>query len=116
MQEIFQSQLEKDKEYYIESLSLDDNKNIICVHKCIATFKNLEYIYINEINGLKWSCFKYFREIGDNILDSYDVQLHELWWRYYEVKKHQIQQNMETKVCDILLQDVTGDEYFISGF
>ena len=68
------------------------------------------------MDGPKWACFKYFRKIDDNILDSYDVQLHELWWRYYEVKKHKIQQNMETKVCDIMLRDITGDKYFKTVF
>ena len=48
--------------------------------------------------------------------DGYDVELHELWFRYYEVKKYKIQQNMETKVCDIMLRNITGDEYFQSGF
>lgn len=116
LQEIVQSQLESGKQYYVESLSLDGNKNIICVFKRIATFSHFLCINNNFIDGPKWACFKYFRKIEDNILYSYDVQLHELWWRYYEVKKYHIQQKLETNVCNIILRDITGDEYFISGF
>lgn len=117
MQEILQGQLESGKQYYIEAIGLDENKKVICRYKRIATFVNLKKIYNNAIDGPKLACFKYFRKINDdNTFDGYDVELHELWWRYYEVKKYKIQQNMETKVCDIMLRNITGDEYFQSGF
>ena len=116
MLEIFQNQLEFGKQYYIESLSRDNDKNIIVSHKRIATFTYLECIH-NHPHGAKWAYFTHFHQITENgIFDGYDVKLHEIGWRYYEVKRNKIQQNMETRVCDIMLRNITGDEYFTCGF
>lgn len=116
MQEIVQSQLESGRQYYLEALTLDKNNNKICSYKSIATFSHLLCMNNDFPDGPKWACFKYFQQIENKLCKGYDVRLHESWWKYYEVKKHNIQQNMETKVCDIMLRDITGDEYFISGF
>ena len=116
MHEIQQKELESGKQYYVEALTLDNDNKIICKFKSIATFSHLLCIDNDFPDGPKLACFKYFRRIENKLHKGYYVQLHELWYKYYEVKKHHIQQKLETRVCNIMLQDVTGDEYFISGF
>lgn len=114
MQEILHSQLVANKSYYIESLYHDDNQNLICVSKRMGIFEKFEHLHFSD--GPLMACFKNFRELHDNIFNGYEVKLHQQSWRFYEEKKQIIQQNMESRVCDILLKRITGDEYFRSGF
>ena len=114
MQEILHSQLEPNKSYYIESLYYDDRKNLIYVSKRMGIFDKFEHLHFSS--GPLMACFKNFRELSNNIYNGHEVKLHDSNWRFYEEKKQIIQQNMESRACDILLKRITGDEYFKSGF
>lgn len=112
MKEIKHEDLVPGKMYYIESLATGENGKTICKYKRIGNFTG----YDHGIYGCKFACFTNYRKPNDDTFDGYDLQLNSYWWKFYEVKKYNIQQNMETKVCDIKLQEITGDPYFRSGF
>lgn len=112
MKEINHDDLVPGKMYYIESLARSENEKLICVFKRMGNFTGYEY----GMYGCKLACFTNYRKPNDDMFGGYDAQLHKYWWKFYEVKKYNIQQNMETKVCDIKLQDITRDPYFRSGF
>ena len=50
--------------------------------------------------------FSDFRGVNETIFEGYDVQLN-YWWKFYEVKKFKIQQNMEMRACNKILQNIT---------
>lgn len=114
MQETLHSQLEANKSYYIELLYRGNNNNLICMSKRLGVFDKFEHS--NFVEGSLIACFKHFRKLPNNIFNGTEVKLNPHNWRFYEAKKQIIQQNMESRVCSILLKRITGDEYFISGF
>jgi hypothetical protein len=112
MQEVDRENLEAGKEYYIICLTEDDNKNLVpnkAIPKLIATFEKLEAT--ENSNGFKFTFFNFFREINKLKNIGYDVQLN-LLWKFYEVKKNTIQQQMENRALNLIIQKILGDEYF----
>lgn len=113
MQEILHIQLVANKSYYIELLYRSNNE-FRCMSKRLGVFDKFEHSHFVE--GSLMACFKHFRKLPNNIFNGTEVKLNPHNWRFYEAKKQIIQQNMESRVCDILLKRITGDEYFRSGF
>lgn len=114
MIEVKKEDLEVGKEYYIQCLTEDENKNLVNdkhSNKLIGTFEKLEEWESHSNNGFKFIFFKFFRSVNQNIFLGYNVRLN-LFWKFYEIKKHVIQQNMETRACNLFLQEVLGDQYF----
>jgi len=112
MEEINRENLEVGKEYYIVCLTEDDNKNLVpnkAIPKLIATFEKLKEL--ESSNGFKFTFFNFFREINKPKNIGYDVQLN-LLWKFYEVKKNRIRQQMEDRACNLIIQKILGDEYF----
>ena len=124
MQSVDREKLEINKLYYIEYMTHDDNNNIIPnknISIMVGFFKKLLPIYpfsIQPWNAAVFSWFdisnmKYIRcEYDANKYIIRDVELNYLW-RFYEVKKFQIQRNMESRAVNLLLQKIIGDQYFI---
>jgi hypothetical protein len=113
MKETLYEELEPGKTYYIECLTEDENKNYIrnmSIEKLIATF--VKYEEIEYSNGFKFAFFKEFRSIREDVRKGYDVRL-GLLWKFYEVLKHKIQNNMEERGCNLILQNIIGDPYFL---
>ena len=124
MQSVDREKLEINKLYYIEYMTHDDNNNIIPnknISIMVGFFKKLLPIYpfgMQPWNSAVFSWFdisnmKYI--ICENDATKYiirDVELNFLW-RFYEVKKFQIQRNMESSAVNLLLQKIIGDQYFI---
>jgi hypothetical protein len=94
------------REYYIECLTQDNSGNItrnLIIEKLIGTFDRYR-------EG--WSHFHHFRGIKQDITVGYDVQLGTLW-NFYEVKKHRIQSEMESRALVKIMRKITGDEWFL---
>jgi len=118
MQEIERNNLKSGKLYYIECLTYDysyefpDRPKIIekSYPKVIATFIKLAETE-HTTNGYKLAFFKNFRNIKEKLSSGYDVQLSDLW-RFYEVKKYQIQEKMEARACNLIISKIINDDFF----
>jgi len=111
MNEIHRDNLEIGKIYYIVCLTDDVNGNLIPnkLHsKLIGTFLKHEDYYGN---GFYHTFFKNFRKIDEDISKGYEVHLN-LYWRFYEAKKYDIQRNMENRALNLVLRNIIKDEYF----
>jgi hypothetical protein len=98
--------LKPGQEYYIECLTQDNSGNVLKntnIEKLIGEFDR----YSEE-----WSYFHYFRGIKEDISLGYDVRLGTLW-NFYEVKKHRIQNEMESRALVKIMRGLTGDEWFL---
>ena len=116
MEEVSRENLKTDEEYYIECLTEDNYKNIIPnknIPKLVGTFINLKDIIFN--NHPKLACFSYFREINNPKFIGYDVELNGLW-KFYKIKKHIIQNAMEKRACNLIIQKILNDPYFNIDF
>ena len=118
MQEINRDDLEIGKPYYIESLTYADNNNNInnlilndSYPKVFATFEgyNKPSPLFPNVRFVNFKNFKHINQ--ERIVDGYDVSLN-LLWKFYEVKKYKIQQDMETRACNLFLQKIIGDPHF----
>ena len=109
-----------DNLYYITSLSTDDDNNMIendCSKKSrkVGIFINM---YISN-NGIFNSTFDWFpisklkniKKISDikNIY-KYRVTLN-CWFRFYELKRFKIQENMEIRGINLVLKKIINDDY-----
>ena len=117
MQEVLRENLEIGKLYYIECLTEDENKNVIVNHGSPKLWGRFTGLKENEIinNNNNYNCkdalFSDFRGVNESIFEGYNVQLN-IWWKFYEVKKFKIQQDMEMRACNLILQNIVGDKYF----
>ena len=106
MNVVERTDLQPGKEYYIECLTDNDaglmvrNTNI---PKLIGRFIKYEggFAYFSE-----------FRELRELANDGIDVGL-GIYWNFYKVKCHKIQNDMETRALNMILRNIVGDEYFI---
>lgn len=111
MNEIHRDNLIIGKIYYIVCLTDDVNGNLIpnkLIPKLIGTFLKHQYCYDNDFY---FPFFTDFREIYEDISKGYEVRLN-LYWRFYEAKKYDIQQNMENRALNLVLRNIIKDEYF----
>ena len=114
MQEVLRENLKIGELYYIECLTEDENNNVIVNHgspKLWGRFTGLKENEVYNNYNCKDALFSDFRGVNENIFVGYDVQLN-IWWKFYEVKKFKIQQNMEMRACNKILQNIVGDENF----
>ena len=118
MEETKRENLQPGKQYYIECLTYDYNIEFPNRPRILNTtypkvmakfceFVETEY----TTNGYKLAGFKNFRKINEDVCSGYDVQLSDLW-KFYEVKKYKIQDDMETRACNLILADIINDEHF----
>jgi hypothetical protein len=116
MEEVLRENLKSNEEYYIECLTEDNYKNIIPnknIRKLIGIFLNLKNNIFN--NYPKLVCFCNFREINNPKFIGYDVELNGLW-KFYKIKKHLIQNAMEKRACNLIIQRIVNDPYFNVDF
>jgi hypothetical protein len=118
MEETKRENLEPGKQYYIECLTYDYNYEFpnrpkivnTSYPKVMGTF--CKFLKTDEImNGYKLAVFKHFRDVKNDLSSGYDVQLSDLW-KFYEVKKYKIQEDMETRACNLIIADIIKDEHF----
>jgi hypothetical protein len=107
MQLINREDLVPEKEYYIECLTTIDGSSNIILNKSIS--KMIGTFQYNE-NGFAF--FKYFRQINEPIELGYAVEL-GTFWQFYEVRKTEIQNKMESRAVAQILRNVVKDEYFV---
>ena len=125
MQPIDRENLEIGKLYYIENLTHDENDNIIPnpnISIMVGIFKGLKSIHpiiVNSWNAavfdwLEISDMKHIRNESDST--AYIIQEVELnyLWRFYEVKKFKIQNDMEQRALNLCLRKIIGDPYFVA--
>jgi hypothetical protein len=118
MNEVSRENLKPGKLYYIICMNEDvPNKNLSTM---VGIFKNL--ILIDPITITSWyaAVFEWF-DISEmknikNESDAYKYILQEVQlnnsWRFYEVKKFKIQNDMESRAVKLFLQRIIGDQYF----
>ena len=113
MKEVGRDQLEAGKLYYLESYTIAYNENneydttvtditIIIGDRIIPIKMNYKRkgIFVKWEDGIyggKFSNFTNFSETHEDKYSGCDVQLISYWWKFYEIQKHDIQQNMETR-------------------
>ena len=113
MKEVLVENLEPGKEYYIQSMIANDDGNLIPCKSCqklVGTFIKRDYIEYSSMFDLLFTYFSNFRFIKDYDCNGREVNLNK-YWKYYEVKKYIIQQNMENRAINTLLKNITGDQY-----
>jgi len=93
------------KEYYIESLT-QDNDGTITINQSIEKLIGKFIKYKNE-----FSFFCEFRGLKEPLDMGYDVRVGTLW-NFYLVQKNEIQNNMEKRALDMILREITGDPCF----
>lgn len=113
MKEVIMENLIKGKEYWMECFTNNDERQFVShkpPYKMIATF---DKCFITE-NNFKVARFTNFRKIKfksdkDN---GYTVTLDNYYWKYYETVKNKVQDDMESRACNMILQKVIKDEYY----
>lgn len=116
MKEVKRENLHAGKQYYLEGLTYDNNKNMVpCnpAYKMVAIFVKAEAIYSNaeQSNGFKHMFFTDFIKPNAPINSGYDVHLN-LLWKFYELEKYDIQNTMEERAYNLYLQQIIGDKWF----
>jgi hypothetical protein len=127
IKEIYFHRLEPNKIYYIKKI----NNNFEAYTKCIGTF--IKYYEVPGSLGYKVACFINVSEFNTTVdpwracPESGDTGVWSLRktpskntynynfnadTQFYEVKKYQIQQAMEDRALNLILKNITGDEYF----
>jgi hypothetical protein len=115
MKEVFKKDLVPGKEYYMECFTSNENSVLILnnpPYKMIAKFQKLcnpSFIFPDY----QHSCFTNFRKIQykDKKTFGYYVELNDLW-KFYEIIEYKVQQDMEKRATDAVLQQILKDEYF----
>jgi len=116
MKEISKENMIPGKEYYIECLTTCKNSNILVPrspkYKMIAKFEKLHAPY-PEISKSELAYFSNFRKIiyRKNKETGYNVKLN-MFWKFYEITREKIQEDMEKRSYNMVLQEVIKDEYF----
>jgi hypothetical protein len=122
MLEIPREKLERGKLYYITDFSVN-NENIDSNRKpvkMVGLFKHLKLIDPVIVQPWNAAVFDWF-EVSKmkkikNEFDAYkhiilEVELNYIW-KFYEVQKFKIQNDMEARAVDIFLKNIIGDPYF----
>lgn len=122
MKEVLRENLELGKIYYIQCLTLDNDKNLVpneYIKIRFGIFEKFEDVTISRI-GFQHAFFKWFplskiKNI-DDVSKIYNLSgrtVHlNLLWRFYEVQKFKIQSDMEMRAVNAMLKNVVRDEYF----
>jgi len=120
MLEIPRENLQHGKLYYITEYILDNNDPNRKLIKMAGIFKGLKLIDPIIVQPWNAAVFDWFevskiKEIN-NECDAYkhiifEVELNYIW-KFYEVKKIKIQNDMEARAVDMFLKNITGDQYF----
>lgn len=122
MEPINREDLIPEKLYYIECLTTDASYNLVpnTKHSTQAgVFKNLKE---NLLNIEPWysTIFEWFNakllltiknETEINNIPKNTVSLNNMW-RFYEVKRFKIQNDMEQRVINAILKNKIKDDYF----
>ena len=123
MQQVIHDNLIPGKLYYIENLTEDFQGNQIAnknVSIMVGIFKKLTLIYPGVVEPWNAATFDWFdvsqmkyikNELDANKYIIREVDLNNMW-RFYEVKKFKIQNDMESRAINLCLQKITGDQYF----
>ncbi len=122
MLEVPREKLERGKLYYITDVSVDNgsidsNRKPV---KMVGMFKHLKLIDTIVVEPWNTAVFDWFevskmKEINNecearkHIL--YEVELNCIW-KFYEVQKFKIQNDMEARATDVFLKNIIGDPYF----
>jgi len=120
MLEVLREKLEREKLYYITEFIIDNNDSNRKMIKMVGIFKGLKLIDPVVVEPWNAAVFDWFevskmKEINNeceahkHIL--YEVQLNCIW-KFYEVQKFKIQNDMEARATDMFLKNITGDQYF----
>jgi len=120
MLEVLREELQHGKLYYITEFIVDNNDSNRKMIKMVGIFKGLKLIDPGVVEPWNAAVFDWFevskmKEINNeceahkHIL--YEVQLNSVW-KFYEVKKIKIQNDMETRAVEMFLKNIIGDPYF----
>lgn len=121
MLEVPRENLQHGKLYYITDFFIvDDYNSNRKMIKMVGIFKGLKLIdpiIVQPWNAavFDWLEVSKMKEIN-NEYDAYkhiifEVELNYMW-KFYEVKKIKIQNDMEARAVDMFLKNITGDQYF----
>ena len=115
MKDITKEELIPGKEYYMECLTYDKNKNMVCCnppYKMIAKFEKLALLY-GGFSDYQFPHFSNFRKVyyKNNKTAGYNVYLNT-FWRFYEIAEDAAQLEMEKRAYNLVLLEIIKDEYF----
>lgn len=120
MLEVPREKLQRGKLYYITEFIIDNDDPNRKFVKMVGIFKGLKLIdpgYPEPWNAALFDWFKVskMKEIKSEE-DAHKHILREVRlnyvWKFYEVKKIKIQNDMEARAVEIFLKNITGDPYF----
>lgn len=116
MQEISKENMIPGKEYYIECLTTVENSDILVpcspIYKMIAKFEKLDTVD-PTISDYRFAYFTNFRKMRykKNKKLGYRVYLNK-FWKFYEIIEDKIQDSMERRSYNMVLQEIIKDQYF----
>jgi len=113
MQEVSRENLVPGKEYYLQCFE-PSCAAPMKPYKMIAKFEKLVDVDPEHtVFPWQWACFTKFRNLKHKNDPTYGrrVQLN-LYWRFYEIPRHKVQNNMENRAYNMILLEIIGDEYF----
>jgi hypothetical protein len=120
MLEIPRENLQHGKLYYITEYILNNNDSNRKLTKMVGIFKGLKLIDSDIFHPWNAVVFDWFevskmKEIN-NECHAYkhiilEVELNYIW-KFYEVQKFKIQNDMESRAIDLFLKKITRDPYF----
>jgi len=110
MQEIPRENLVPGKEYYLQNFE-ETYAPPKTPYKMIGKFEKLEPS--SGYTKFTWACFSNFRKIehrNDTKITRYVCLGSQ--WKMYEIAQHRIQKNMENRAYNMVMLQITNDEYF----
>jgi len=105
IKEIYFYKLEPNKIYYIKKI----NNDFEAYTKSIGTF--IKYYEVPCSLGYKVACFINVTEFNTTRKTPYNYNFNTDT-QFYEVKKYQIQEDMEERALKLILKNIIGDKYF----
>lgn len=116
MKEISKENLIPGKEYYIECLTTGKNSDTLVscspIYKMIAKFEKLDTLDLTT-SDYKFSYFTNFRKIKYKKNKNLGYRVHlNIFWKFYEIVEDKIQESMEKRSYNMVLQEIVKDEYF----
>lgn len=113
MQEVKIADLIQGNEYWMECFTNNDEQQLVPHKKRYKMIAKYDTCSVTK-NGLTLANFTNFREIKyKNFKDyGYTVSLNNYYWKFYKTVKNKMQDNMESRAHNTILQRVIRDEYY----
>ena len=114
MKHVLPENLIPGKEYYIQSMEMDIEQNLVprkTIPKMVGTFVKLDFYHNSSEINLLFAYFFNYRYITDYESKVGRIVNLNKFWYFYDVEKYKIQEAMENRAVNTILRKITGDKY-----